>query len=227
MPELIAPDWPAIPGVRALFTTRTFGDMRKGGEGRMRLRRRVPAEPRWLAQVHGIEVLDADAAGAAASEPQADAAITRRRGQPCAVLVADCLPVLFASRAGDAIGVAHAGWRGLAAGVIEATLAAMALPAGEVIAWLGPAIGANAYEVGAEVRDAFAARDWSAQTAFRPSRPGHWWLDLYALARQRLGACGVTQVCGGGFCTHGDAARFYSWRRDRDAARMAAVIWLT
>jgi hypothetical protein len=225
--ELIAPDWPAPPGVRAFVTTRSFGDMRKGGEGRARLRSMVPAEPRWLTQVHGVEVLDADAACAEAPEPQADAAITRRRGTPCAVLVADCMPVLFASRSGDAIGVAHAGWRGLAAGMIEATLEAMALPASEVLAWLGPAIGARAYEVGAEVRAAFVARDPAAQAAFLPSRPGHWWLDLYAIARRRLGARGITQISGGGFCTHREAARFFSWRRERAAARMAAVIWLT
>ncbi|OGA27098.1 MAG: hypothetical protein A3F77_18070 [Betaproteobacteria bacterium RIFCSPLOWO2_12_FULL_67_28] len=225
MAELITPDWPAPPGVRAVFTTRSFGDMREDGEGRARLRAVVPAEPRWLTQVHGAEVLDD--ASAAVPEPQADAAVTRRRGKPCAVLVADCLPVLFASRSGDAIGVAHAGWRGLAAGVIEATLAALALPASEVLAWLGPAIGARAYEVGAEVRAAFVARDPAAEDAFEPSRPGHWQLDLGAIARRRLAAHGVTQVCGGAYCTHRDAARFYSWRRDRAVARMAAVIWLT
>ena len=227
MAELIAPDWPAPPGVRAFVTTRSFGDMRKGGEGRACLRSIAPAEPRWLTQVHGVEVLDADAACAAAPEPRADAAITRRRGTPCAVLVADCMPVLFASRSGDAIGVAHAGWRGLAAGMIEATLEAMALPASEVLAWLGPAIGARAYEVGVEVRAAFVARDPAAQEAFLPSRPGHWWLDLYAIARRRLGARGITQISGGGFCTHREAARFFSWRRERAEARMAAVIWLT
>lgn len=227
MAELIAPDWPAPPGVRALFTTRSFGDMRKGGAGCTRLRPMLPAEPRWLTQVHGIDVLDADGACGATPEPHADGAVTRRRGTPCAVLVADCLPVLFASRSADAIGVAHAGWRGLAAGVIEATLDAMALPGSEVLAWLGPAIGARAYEVGAEVRDAFVARDPAAQAAFRPSRPGHWWLDLYAIARRRLAARGVAQVYGGGFCTHREPALFFSWRRERAAARMAAVIWLT
>jgi len=225
--ELIAPDWPAPRGVHTLVTTRSFGDMRKGGEGRAHLRSLVPAEPRWLTQVHGIEVLDLDAASAAAPEPPADAAITRRRGTPCAALVADCMPVLFASRAGDLIGVAHAGWRGLAAGVIEATLEAMNLPAGEVLAWLGPAIGARAYEVGAEVYDAFVARDPAAQAAFLPSRPGHWRLDLYAIARQRLSARGVRQVWGGDFCTHGEPGRFFSWRREHTPERMAAVIWLT
>lgn len=227
MAELIAPDWPVPRGVHTLVTTRSFGDMRDGGEGRARLRPLVPAEPRWLTQVHGIEVLDLDAACTAAPEPPADAAITRRRGTPCAALVADCLPVLFASRSGDVIGVAHAGWRGLAAGVIEATLEAMNLPAGEVLAWLGPAIGARAYEVGAEVHEAFVARDPAAQAAFLPSRPGHWRLDLYAIARQRLSARGVRQVWGGDFCTHGEPGRFFSWRRERTPARMAAVIWLT
>lgn len=227
MPELIAPDWPAAPGVRAFVTTRAFGDMREGGAGRERLRALVPAAPRWLIQVHGVEVFDAGAVSDAASAPRADAAIARRRRTPCAVLVADCLPVLFASRAGDAIGVAHAGWRGLAAGVIEAALDAMALPAGEVLAWMGPAIGARAYEVGDEVREAFVARDVAAQAAFLPSRAGHWWLDLTAIARQRLAARGVTQVSGGNFCTYAEADRFYSWRRERTPARMAALIWLT
>jgi polyphenol oxidase len=225
VPERIEPDWPAPAGVRAFVTTRAFGDMRAGGEGRERLRGVVPAEPFWLRQVHGCTVaIPQEAKG---PEPAADAAVTRRRGAVCAVLVADCLPVLLASRGGEVAGIAHAGWRGLAAGVIEATLDAMYAAPQEIVAWLGPAIGPRAYEVGAEVREAFIAADPAAHDAFVPSRPGHWLLDLYAAARLRLAARGVTRVSGGGFCTHSEAGRFFSWRRERTAARMAALIWLT
>lgn len=227
MAELITPDWPAPPEVRAFVTTRSFGDMRKGGDGRARLRALVPAAPCWLRQVHGRVVTCPESATDSTPEPEADAAVTRNRGAACAVLVADCMPVLLASRAGDVVGVAHAGWRGLAAGVIEAVLEAMQVNPERVIAWLGPAIGPGAYEVGTEVRDAMLAGDPAAQVAFLPSRPAHWRLDLYAIARRRLEARGVTQVSGGGFCTHRDATRFFSWRRERTAARMAAVIWLT
>ena len=227
MAELIAPDWPAPPRVRAFVTTRSFGDMRKGGEGRARLRSLVPAAPCWLRQVHGRVVACRDSANDSDLEPEADAAVTRNRGAVCAVLVADCMPVLLASRAGDVVGVAHAGWRGLAAGVIEAALEAMQVVPEQAIAWLGPAIGPSVYEVGAEVRDAILAGDAAAQVAFAPSRPGHWWLDLYAIARRRLDALGITQVSGGGFCTHREATRFFSWRREQTTARMAAVIWLT
>lgn len=227
MSELIAPDWPVSPGVRAFVTTRAFGDMREAGEGRARLAAMVPAAPRWLQQVHGRVTVRADSPSDAARQPEADAAVTRERGTVCAVLVADCLPVLLASRAGDVVAVAHAGWRGLAAGVIEAALDAMQAIPGQVVSWLGPAIGPRAYEVGAEVRAAFLAADPAARTAFVPTRPGHWYLDLYAVARQRLSARGVTQVFGGDFCTHAEAGRFFSWRRERTPARMAAVIWLT
>jgi YfiH family protein len=224
--ELIVPDWPAPPSVRALVTTRSFGDMRAGGAGRARVPAIAPAEPLWLRQVHGCGVVRADDVAAAGEAPAADAAIARRRLRVCAVLTADCLPVLLASRTGDAVGVAHAGWRGLAAGVIEATVHAMAAEASQLVAWLGPAIGPRAYEVGADVRDAFLARDAQAASAFVPSRPGHWQLDLYAVARQRLRAAGVTDVSGGAFCTHAQPERFFSWRREREAARMAALIWL-
>lgn len=225
MTELIAPDWPAPPGVCGFVTTRALGDMRKGSDGRARLSSRVPSAPCWLRQVHGRAVVCPESTDA--TEPEADAAVTRSRRAVCAVLVADCLPVLLASRGGDVVGVAHAGWRGLAQGVIEATLETMQVTPDEVLAWLGPAIGPSAYEVGADVHAAFLAVDPAAQVAFVPSRPGHWWLDLYAIARQRLDARGVTQVSGGNFCTHAEAGRFFSWRRERTAARMAAVIWLT
>ena len=227
MAELIAPDWPAPPRVRAFVTTRSFGDMRRGGEGRARLRSLVPAAPCWLRQVHGRVVTCPDSANDSDLEPEADAAVTRNRGAVCAVLVADCMPVLLASRAGDVVGVAHAGWRGLTAGVLEATLEAMQAIPEQVIAWLGPAIGPRAYEVGAEVREAFLADDPAMQVAFTLPRPGHWWLDLYAIARRQLDTRGVTQVSGGDFCTHAEAGRFFSWRREGTRARMAALIWLT
>ena len=224
--ELIVPDWPAPRSVRALVTTRAFGDMRAGGAGRARVREMVPAEPLWLHQVHGCDVVRADEFAEAREAPAADASTARSPSRVCAVLTADCLPVLLASRAGDVVGIAHAGWRGLAAGVIEATVRAMASDASQLVAWLGPAISARAYEVGADVRDAFLGRDATAAVAFAPARPGHWWLDLYAVARQRLRALGVADVSGGTFCTHGQAERFFSWRREREAARMAALVWL-
>lgn len=136
------------------------------------------------------------------------------------------MPVLLADGRGEVVGIAHAGWRGLCAGVIEAAVAAMGAPGGRILAWLGPAIGPLAYEVGEEVRAAFVDRDARAAAAFRPARPGHWHLDLYGVARQRLAACGVARISGGGLCTASDPARFYSWRRDRGAERMAAAIWL-
>ena len=220
--DLILPDWPAPPKVRALVTSRALGDM-KSAEGRARLRALLPADPVWLHQVHGVTVVDAAEARAGT---QADASFTAASNVVCAVMAADCLPVLFAEESGAAVGIAHAGWRGLAAGVIEATVHAMAVPPRRLLAWLGPAIGAQAYEVGAEVRAAFLARDARAEPAFAPTRPGHWNLDLYVVARQRLATMGVTRVFGGGYCTASDPALFYSYRRDKTPERMAAFIWL-
>lgn len=221
--ELVVPDWPVPANVRALVTTRALGDM-KSAEARARLQRYLPGEPKWLRQVHGVDV--ADAASAAAGTA-ADASHTRERNTVCVVMAADCMPVLLADERGDAVGIAHAGWRGLCAGVIEATLAAMRARASRTVAWLGPAIGPEAYEIGADVRDAFLARDARAASAFSASRPGHWRLDLYAVARQRLAAQGVTRVFGGGFCTASDGARFFSYRRDKASERMAAAVWLS
>jgi YfiH family protein len=223
---LVVPDWAAPAGVRALVTTRTLGDMRRGGDGRARLRALLPAEPLWLRQVHGIEVADADLAAGADGEPQADASVTRRPGAVCAVTVADCMPVILAHDGGEAVGIAHAGWRGLAAGVIESVLGALRAPPRRLIAWLGPAIGPRAYEVGDEVRAEFLRQGAEAAAAFLPSRPGHWMLDLYAVARQRLARAGVERVHGGGYCTHSEPARFFSWRRERAAERMAALVWI-
>jgi YfiH family protein len=208
---VIVPEWSAPARVRALVTTR--------GDGAPPL----PAAPAWLRQVHGTRVVDA---ALASGRPEADAAVARAPGVVCAVQAADCLPVLLADEAATVVGAAHAGWRGLAAGVIEAVIAEMRVPGERLIAWLGPAIGPAHYEVGGEVRDAFLARDARAQAAFVPSRPGHWRLDLYAVARQRLAARGVARVQGGGLCTYSDPARFPSWRRDRTHERFAAFVWL-
>lgn len=196
----------------------------------------LPSAPHWLRQVHGTGVLEATRAIPAgdasaelarmAAEPEADAAVSRVPGVVLAVLTADCLPVLLATRDGSRIGAAHAGWRGLAAGVLERTVAALAAPPQTLVAWLGPAAGPQAYEVGGEVREAFISRDASAAKAFTPTRPGHWRVDLYALARRRLQAAGLGEasIHGGGLCTISDPARFYSHRRDGRTGRMATLI---
>ena len=237
----LRPGWPVEAG--ALVTTREGGasagayaslnlGLRSGDEeaavreNRRRLEAVLPSRPVWLRQVHGTRVVDADAARGAGEPPEADAAVARRPGTVCAVLVADCMPVLLADATGQVVAAAHAGWRGLCAGVLEATVAAMEADPSGVSAWLGPAIGPRAYEVGDEVREAFVRRDAAAREAFAATRPGHWLLDLYAVARQRLAACGVKCVYGGGFCTFSDPERFFSYRRDRQTGRMAALIWL-
>lgn len=212
---LIYPDWRATHA-QAFVTTAPFGDM--GSEaGRAKARGLVPGEPRWMHQVHGTRVIDADHT---TTLQQADAAVARKAGTVCVVKVADCMPVLFA--ADGVVGAAHAGWRGLAGGVLEATLDAMRVPPGSVHAWLGPAIGPSVYEVGDEVRAAFAGHE----SAFTPTRPGHWLLDLYAVARRKLAAKGVRDISGGAFCTYTDSDRFFSYRRDKTSGRMAAFIWL-
>lgn len=196
------------------------------------LRERIGGIPVcFLRQVHGTRVhrveQPADASTAEGGEPEADAVVVRCTGVAACILVADCLPVLFADRAGTVVAAAHAGWRGLVAGVLERTLEAMAVPAGEVAAWLGPCIGPDAFEVGPEVRAAFVAADPAAAGGFRAGRPGHWHADLPRLARQRLTAAGVRQIGGGGIDVHADAARFYSHRRDAGrTGRQAALIWL-
>lgn len=238
--EWIEPDWQAPSRVRALCTTRLGGvssgpwhslnlathvddDRAAVAENRRRLceQAHLPAEPVWLAQVHGCTVARGAAAGC-----EADARVSDRPGEVCAVLTADCLPVLLCTRTGSRVAAVHAGWRGLAAGVLERALDMFAEPAGDILAWLGPAIGPAAFEVGAEVRDVFLAADAAAETAFRAGRPGHWLADLYRLASQRLAARGVSAVYGGGLCTYQDAARFYSYRRDGQTGRMASLIWL-
>lgn len=222
LPETLPADWPAPPGVHGFVTTRALGDV-KDEVARDRLRAILPSAPRWLKQVHGTTVVDA-AAPAGSSPPEADAAWTRVPGVVCCVMAADCMPVLLAARDGGVVGAAHAGWRGLAAGVIERTIAAMRVPGPQLQAWLGPAIGPQAYEVGDEVREAFVAHDPRAALAFARARPGHWMLDLYAVARQRLASQGVSAVHGGSYCTYSEPARFFSYRRDKAMQRMAACI---
>ncbi len=241
-PELdwIVPDWPAPARVRAVATTRR-GGVSQGGyaglnlalhvgddeaavrENRRRLRTALslPGEPCWLEQVHGSRVVPAVAG------ERADGAFTTRSGQVCAVLTADCLPVLLCDRGGDWVAAVHAGWRGLAAGVLEQAVARWPGEAAELLAWLGPAIGAAQFEVGDEVRQAMLAGDAGAGEAFRPSRqPGRWLADLYALARRRLLGSGVAAVYGGGYCTYRESGRFFSYRRDGACGRMASLIWL-
>ena len=213
MSELVVPDWPAHANVHAVMSTRNTND----GE----LRALLPGDPAWLRQVHGTRVLRLDQ-GQGASNPEADAAVTATTNRVCAVRAADCMPVLLADESGTVVGAAHAGWRGLCAGVLENTAAAMAVPGKDLIAWLGPAIGPKVYEVGDEVRAAFKEKD-----AFSPTRPGHWLLDLYAVARRRLRSCGVERIFGGGYCTYSDPRRFFSYRRDGTTGRMAALIWLS
>ena len=203
--------------MRALVTTRDFGDLSRQ-EVRRKLRELLPAEPAWLKQVHGNKVVEAESS----ILPEADAAVARKAGSVCVVQAADCMPVLFADEAGTTVAAAHAGWRGLAGGVLEATVDAMGVAPQKLIAWLGPAIGPRVYEVGEDVRTALA----KYADAFSPSRPGHWLLDLYAVARHKLQAQGLRAISGGGFCTYSERERFFSYRRERTSARMAALIWL-
>lgn len=184
----------------------------------------LPASPQWLRQVHGVDVVRVEVAGST-DEPTADAAVTRQAGVVLAIQTADCLPVVFASDDGAVLGAAHAGWRGLVGGVLENTVEAMGVDPASLVAWLGPAAGPQAYEIGAEVRDAFVTRDARAEAAFAATRPGHWRVDLYALARLRLADAGVTRVDGGGLCTITDAQRFFSHRRDAQTGRMATLVW--
>ena len=240
----ILPEWPAPRGVHAAVTTRDGPGVSSGPYARFNLGLRsgdsaeavasnrdalrhaldLPAAPRWLRQVHGTTVAELGPLPGA-DEPQADAAVTHLPGAVLAILTADCLPVLFCSEDGARVGAAHAGWRGLAAGVLEATLDALAVPPARVLAWLGPCIGAASYEVGEEVRAAFVDRESAAAACFEATRPGHWQCDLAGLARRRLSAAGLTRIHGGGFDTRADA-RFYSYRRDgAQSGRFASLIW--
>ena len=239
--EPLLPDWEPAAGVRAASTTR-WGGVSEGRWASLNLARHVgddparvalnrqrlaarlglPSDPVWLNQVHGagVAVLNGGETGM-----DADAAFTRTPGVVCAVMTADCLPVLFSDPGGRAVAAAHAGWRGLAAGILEQTLACFDDP-GRVSAWLGPAIGPGAFEVGEEVRQVFLASDPEAEEAFRPGARGRWLADIYHLARQRLRRAGVVRVSGGGYCTYRDAEAFFSYRRDGITGRMASLIWL-
>lgn len=245
MRDFIQPDWPAPPTVRALSTTRHGGlslppyaslnlgdhvgdDAAAVAANRERLQSlaALPARPLWLNQVHGTVCVDADHYHPGC---QADAIAARTHGQVCAIMTADCLPLLFCNRRGSRIAAAHAGWRGLLDGVIEATLAALDCPGADLLVWLGPAIGPQAFEVGGEVRDAFIARNPEAAVAFTLVRgaQGKWLGNLYLLARQRLAQTGVTAVYGGDRCTWQEGDTFFSYRRDGATGRMASLIWLT
>ena len=273
---MIEPEWAAPGRVRSAFTLRDGGvsvapyDSLNLGvhvgdaaeavrENRRRIREwlGLPAEPVWLAQVHGTRVVDVDAlgafdgaagsasaaagpapareavgaesgraSGAEAAPPEADAAVTRTPGRVCVIQVADCMPVLFAARDGSAVGAAHAGWRGLAGGVLELTIAKLGVPPAQLVAWLGPTISQKNFEVGDDVRTAFTKDDAGAAVAFEANSRGRWQCDLYALARRRLVALGVANVSGGDWCTYADPARFFSYRRDGQCGRMAALIWM-
>lgn len=242
-PQWITPDWPAPARVKAAATLRTGGvsqgtfasfnlgahvgdDPNAVVENRRLLKAalQLPAEPTWLNQVHGTTVTDA--AEAATSRPAADASIALGPGAVCVVLTADCLPVLFCDRAGTRVGAAHAGWRGLVGGVLAETIKALRVPASELLAWLGPAIEQDAFEVGPEVLDQFVARDPNNAGAFQPNARGRWQADLYRLARNELARLGVTSVHGGGFECFADSERFFSYRRDPRTGRMATLVWL-
>jgi len=238
----IVPDWPAPAHVKAVATQRG-GGVSRGLYASLNLgtqvgddpdsvaaNRRVlaaelelPRQPSWLEQVHGATVADLDTE----SPRAADGAVTSSALRVCAVLTADCLPVLFVDTAGARIGVAHAGWRGLAGGVLPAVVAAMGDDPADLLAWLGPAIGPGAYEVGAEVRAVFVAADAGADACFTPNARGRWQADLYGLARLSLAAAGVNAIYGGDFCTYTDTERFYSSRREATCGRMATLIWLS
>jgi YfiH family protein len=241
----VLPDWPAPAGVRAAVSTRQGPGVSTGAWGRFNLGARsgdvleavtanraavrsalgLGRDPHWLQQVHGVDVADVDR-GDDTPEPRADASVTHHTGEPLAILTADCLPVLFCTTDGQAVAAAHAGWRGLQAGVLEAALHSLQAPPAQVMAWLGPCIGKASYEVGAEVRDAFMTLDAGAAEGFEPTRPGHWLCDLAWLARRRLQAAGIGAVYGGGFDTRTDD-RFYSYRRDgAQSGRFASLVWL-
>jgi polyphenol oxidase len=239
--DWIVPWWPVAAQVQGFVTTRNGGvsagpyatlNLGTGGdddaavaENRRRVEAFLPSAPVWLDQVHGTTV--AVVTGEARSKaPVADAAVTREANVVLAVRAADCLPVLLAARDGDVIGIAHAGWRGLAHGVVENTVDAMGIPSSEIVAWLGPAIEPDAFEVGDDVFVAFTENDGTAAASFRAARPGKWHADLYALARRRLERTGVRDVFGGGYCTYSDDARFFSYRRARETGRMAAFLWI-
>jgi YfiH family protein len=242
MNNFIIPDWPAPKSVRALVTTRNGGvsvgpwasfnladhvedDPQAVATNRRLLRERMPelpTDPLWLKQVHGVDCVAVESSVAGV---EADASWSHTAGKVCAVLTADCLPLLLCDESGSVVSAVHAGWQGLAKGVIEASIKNLPVPPASLLAWMGPAIGPKAFEVGADVRDQFFLHDSEAAKAFTSIANGKWLGDLYLLARQRLNALGVTRIYGGGECTVTDAQRFYSFRRDKVTGRMASLIW--
>jgi hypothetical protein len=240
--EWLTPDWPALRGVRALTTLRGGGGSAAPFDGlnlathvgddagqvqrnreALRVQAGLPAEPVWLTQVHGTHVVDACTTELA---PTADACVSHTAGQVCAVLTADCLPVLFCDVDGTCVGAAHAGWRGLVQGVLSATVHALQRPGAQLLAWLGPAIEQAAFEVGDEVREQFLARAPESASAFVRNARQRWQADLYGLARQELLRLGVTRIFGGGLACFADRERFFSYRREARTGRMATLIWL-
>ena len=199
-------------------------DAERVAENRQRLSQSalLPANPQWLQQVHGVAVADLDQPDLA--QP-ADAAMTRQEGRVCAILTADCLPIMLAAVSGEAVAAAHAGWRGLAGGVLESTMKALGLPGEQIQAWLGPAIGVEYFEVGAEVREVFLVGNEAAEAAFQPNARGRFMADLALLARLRLERLGVRRIYGGTLCTYADPQRFFSHRRDGTTGRQATLIW--
>lgn len=239
--EYLVPDWPAPGNIQALQTTRiggisvgAYAGLNLGthvgdaaaavAENRRLLHEKIPAEPFWLNQVHGVDVVDAVNTAVGAT---ADAVYARSSAKACVVLTADCLPVLFCSEDGAVVAAAHAGWRGLAGGVLESTVAAMRVPGKRLLAWLGPAIGPSAFEVGEEVCAAFMASDSKATCAFTPLGSSKYLADIYQLARMRLARAGIERVFGGDLCTVNDPSRFYSYRRDGVTGRQASLVWIS
>ncbi len=241
--DFIIPDWPAPTNVRALQTTRlggvsqapydslNFGMHVKDNplhvaQNRQLLSQHLPSEPVWLNQVHGIRAVDA---AHTSCVPDADASFTTQKNVVCVTMTADCLPVLLCDVNGTVVSAVHAGWRGLCDGALEASIDAVIgaskIKPNQLMAWLGPAIGPNAFEVGDDVRQQFIAQDAHAESAFK-SRGDKWLGDLYQIARQRLNRKGVTQIYGGGRCTFTEKETFFSFRRDGDTGRMATLIWL-
>lgn len=243
--DLIVPQWPAPANVRSLQTTRQggvslapFDSLNLGAHvqdnpahvahNRQLIRQFVPSEPVWLNQVHGVHVVDAAHADGI---PDADASFTTQRNTVCVTMTADCLPILLCDTAGTVVASAHAGWRSLCEGVIEETVRKISVDANRLMAWLGPAIGPQAFEVGSEVREQFLAKDAQAEAAFKQQDNDKWLADIYRLASLRLSHLGVNQIYGAGqqdiYCTHTDTQRFFSFRRDNLTGRMASLIWLT
>ena len=239
--DLLWADWPAPENIRALTTTRAGGvsesnyhslnladhvddDISHVLENRQRLCQHLKIQqPLWLQQVHGVQVANAQRA----NQPvEADAIVSFQANQPCAVMTADCLPLLFCNQPATKVAAAHAGWRGLANGVIEATVDAMQENSRALMVWLGPAIGPQQFEVGQDVFDAFVKHDPAAEKAFEQTDETHYLADIYQLARQRLYKLGVEAVYGGGLCTYSDKERFYSFRRNPVTGRMASLIWI-